>query len=219
MGHALELQEQLSVGLPGETLVGQRGPLDVATQPFEGLAVVGRDADRGVQVEVPGRGAAVREAANRVLAHPSGDGAGPQPERLASGDGGGEEHSLAVIVVGDLALVVEQPSGSQERFHAFTHLVHHELHLGGGRRGSGVEHGGVRLVDPVEHERVEVQVRVQRRAERLLERHRAASSCGEARGVAVVREHLGQEGRQHLAAQLAVPREAEPQRHGKRAST
>jgi hypothetical protein len=106
MGHALELQEQLSVGLPGETLVGQRGPLDVATQPFEGLAVVGRDADRGVQVEVPGRGAAVgfwfrrgdpvREAANRVLAHPSGDGAGPQPERLASGDGGGEEHSLAV---------------------------------------------------------------------------------------------------------------------------
>ena len=41
----------------------QRGPLDVATQPLEGLTVVGRNADRGVQVEVPRRRAAVREAA------------------------------------------------------------------------------------------------------------------------------------------------------------
>jgi hypothetical protein len=86
---ALELQEQRSVGLPGEPVVRQRGPLDVATQPFEGLAVVGRDADRGVQVEVPRRRTALGEAANRVLAHPSGDGASTQPKRLASGDRGG----------------------------------------------------------------------------------------------------------------------------------
>jgi hypothetical protein len=72
------------------------------------------------------------------------------------------------------------------------------------------------LVDPVQYERVEVQVRVQRRAERLLERHRPTAAVGEARGVAVVREHRGQERGEYLAAQLAVPREPEPQRHGKR---
>ena len=106
----------------------------------------------------------VREAANLLVAHPSGDGAGPQPQRLASGDRGGEEHSLAalVAVARDLTLVVDQPAGAKQLLHAFAHPVHHELRLGAGRRGSGVDHGGVRLVDSAEHERVEVQVRVQR---------------------------------------------------------
>ena len=116
----LELQEQAPVGLLGEAVVGQRRALHVATQALQGLDIVRRDADGGVEVEEPGGSAAVRKPADLLLPHPPRFGAGPQPERLPAGDRGREEQALGVVVtVGvlsrELALVVQQPPASQER--------------------------------------------------------------------------------------------------------
>ena len=146
--------------------MGQRWALHVATQALQGLDIVGRDADGGVEVEEPGSRAAVWKSADLLLPHPPRFGAGPQPERLPAGDRGREEQALGVVVPvavlsRELALVVQQPPPSQERLDPRPDPVHDRLHLGGGRRGNGVEHGLVPVMDSVEHQRMEVEVRVE----------------------------------------------------------
>jgi hypothetical protein len=87
----LELQEQAPVGLLGEAVVGQRRALHVATQALQGLDIVRRDADGGVEIEESGSRAAVWKSADSHLPHPPRFGAGPQPERLPAGDRGRQE--------------------------------------------------------------------------------------------------------------------------------
>jgi len=154
----LQAKLEQAVVAPGEAVVGERWPGDVAAQPLEASAVVGTDANGGVEIEPVGAGTQTRQPELAVAgpAQTAGLASGPGAEEGPTGGRGCLEREQSVRVVLEESATEEAPD-------AVADADHQCADVGVGRGGRRVEDGALVRApgEPaVEDEEVEVQVEV-----------------------------------------------------------
>jgi len=226
----LQPQGEASVGPLFEAVVRERRPRHVVTQPLEAAPIARGHGDLGVEAHAVLLGNAVRSFGILVVAVLRIDAIAKAPPALAgvgTGRDAGEQRCAGErreqgLVAGERVVVALGARREHSRDPA-RRARQHPGDLVMARRRQGQETRRLPLgagVDPVEDERVEVEVRVQGGAEALDEGDRAALAARSApllaRAPAKLGEECAEEGAEHGAREPRVVGAAIAKRIGKR---